>query len=219
MWKRRVDSLVPNYSHRKAKQGEGHYHVLRVGRRSLHNEPSDTAFVKSAKYCIEEKSDTMLSSFGGSLIPSHVALYTLVPHLGILPRPKSSPCTGFHLRQQHRAHTTFGSRRRSRRSSASAGPRLLHPNGSGPEGVPSSLFKFQPRVTHKDHPQQQESPSADGNGGGNDGDGTATSGHGSGGTLDAGLIEEADLPDVSALLVEVRSESSLASVRRLTTRA
>lgn len=141
----------------------------------------------------------MLLNLGGPLVSSHAALYPLLPHARSLPQPMLASSAGLKLTQQQSIiSSSISSRRRTRPSSASSGPRSLHPSGGGPEGVPSSLFKFQPRGTPKKYQQQPSS----GGGGSDGGDGTATTVEREG-PLYAGLIEESDLPDVSALLVGV----------------
>ncbi|CAM9176858.1 unnamed protein product [Pylaiella littoralis] len=137
----------------------------------------------------------MLLNLGGTLVSSHAAFYPLLPH-GNLLLPRLAPFSGLNL-TQHRGIMSSGisSRRRMRSNSASSGPRSLHPSGSGPEGVPSTLFKFQPRSTK----QYRQKPSS----GGGSGDGSAATTIESEGSLHAGLIDESDLPQVSALLVRV----------------
>lgn len=148
----------------------------------------------------------MLLNLGGPLASSHAALYPLLPHIGNLPHPRLAFSAGQNLTQQRGTISTgISSRRRTRPNSSSSGPRPLHPRGSGPEGVPSALFKFQPTATTPNKYRHQPSPS--GGGGGNDGgDGSAATSTTieSEGPLHAGLIDESDLPDVSALLVAVR---------------
>lgn len=146
----------------------------------------------------------MLLNLGGTLVSSHAAFYPLLPH-GNLLLPRLAPFSGLNL-TQHRGIMSSGisSRRRMRSNSAPSGPRSLHPSGSGPEGVPSTLFKFQPRSTK----QYRQEPSS----GGGSGDGSAATTIESEGSLHAGLIDESDLPEVSALLVRVRSASTSFSV-------
>lgn len=151
----------------------------------------------------------MLLNLGGPLVSSQTALYPLLPHIGNLPlqRLASSAAGGPKLTHQRGIISSgISSRRRTRPSSASTGPRPLHPRGSGPEGVPSALFKFQPRaVTPKKYRQQPSSGEGGSVDGGSDGGGgSAAITIDTEGPLHAGLIEELDLPDVSALLVEVR---------------
>lgn len=156
----------------------------------------------------------MLSNLGGPLVSSHTALYPLLPHIGNLPPPRlaSSSDAGGPKFTHERGLISSGisSRRRTRPSSESVGPLTLHPRGGGPEGVPSALFKFQPRATSPSKYRQQQSSSGEGGGGGvggsdGGGSGSAATTIDSDGPLHAGLMEESDLPDVSALLVEVRA--------------
>lgn len=126
-------------------------------------------------------------NLGGPLVSSHAALHPLLPSVGSLHQPSLSS-----IAEQHssRFNNAGGASKRRR-----IRPRLLHPNGSGPEGVPSSLFTFQPPT------------------GGEEG-GTAAAAVTSTATisavadeteaLQARLVEESDLPEVSALLAEVR---------------
>lgn len=116
----------------------------------------------------------MLLHLGAPLVSSGNPLSMLVSNVGHLPS-LGSP---YFATDQHR-------RRRLFRTSTIV-PRL-HPVGKGPEGVPSSLFKFRPKVRHS---QTTVDGDADAEG--------AVQG------LQAGVIEESDLGDVSDLLVEVR---------------
>ncbi|CAM9859080.1 unnamed protein product [Ectocarpus sp. 4 AP-2014] len=134
----------------------------------------------------------MLLTVGGPLASAHAALHPLLPSAGTLnplrqhTGTSSITATGDCTRRQH-----------TRPNSASVGPRLLHPRGSGPDGVPSSLFTFQPRTTPKKYPQDRKRAG---------GDFASTSSApvaGEENVLRAGLMDESDLPDVSALLVEV----------------
>lgn len=154
----------------------------------------------------------MILNLGGPLVSSHAALYPLLPHVGgsLLP-PRLALSAGLHLNAQHHSSVSIGSRRRRTRSnSASSGPRLLHPSGSLPEGVPSSLFKLQPPTpdTPKEYPPQ----TATGGGSGVPADGTVTAVtlpavEEATNALDVRLVEETDLPDISALLAEVRKRN------------
>lgn len=69
--------------------------------------------------------------------------------------------------------------------------RLLHPVDSAPEGVPSSLLTFRQADT------ASTTADSDGDRMGDGGNGFVV------GALQAGLVEDSDLGDVSALLVEV----------------
>lgn len=133
----------------------------------------------------------MLLTVGGPLVSAHAALHPLLPSVGNL-----NP-----LRQQTGTSSITAvdctRRQQTRPNSASSGPRLLHPRGNGPDGVPSSLFTFQPRTTPKKYPQKKKRAG---------GDSVSTSSApvaGEDSVLRAGLMDESDLPDVSALLVEV----------------
>lgn len=135
----------------------------------------------------------MLPNLGAALISSHAALGPLPPGVWTLPvsTAVSSP---FCLSHDSITRRSSSSRRRTRPNSA-AGPTLLHPSGSGPEGVPSSLFKFQPRTTPKKYPNA---------GGAGRATVASTPAITEQDALYAGLVEDSDLPDVSALLVDVR---------------
>ncbi len=150
----------------------------------------------------------MWLNIGGPLASSHVTLYPLQTHASSRTQPTLACCSG-RLHLMHDQHSGMGSsgsgsmgsvginRRRTRQHTAS-GPRLLHPSGNGPEGVPSSLFTFRPKDTAK---KQEEDMHM-----GND-NADATSTMVRGGDLYAGLMEESDLPDISALLVEASKAS------------
>lgn len=144
----------------------------------------------------------MLLDLGIPLLSSHASLYPLLPHTDSI-SPQRLPFSGRpNLVTQHEHRRSSNrSRRRTRPNSGALGPRLLHPNGGGPEGVPSSLFTFKPRATPKYTSQQAPS------GGGSDAadDPTNTPAVGAEGDLYAGLMEESDLPDISTLLVEARA--------------
>ena len=151
----------------------------------------------------------MLLNLGGPLVSSHAVLYPLQTHTSSR-TPPALACSGrLHLiaHDQHNNCSGIGgvgsigtSRRRTRPHTAS-GPRLLHPRGSDLEGVPSSLFTFRPKGAPKT--QQDGAPM------GNDNTaGAATTTVGGDGDLYAGLMEESDLPDISALLVEARNIGS-----------
>lgn len=135
----------------------------------------------------------MLLNLGGPLISSHVALYPLPPGGWALPA-STVPSSSCLSHDSTATRNSSSSRRRRTRPNSAAGPTLLHRSGSGPEGVPSSLFKFQPRATPKKYPEQPKA------GGGGRTVATAISERDA---LYAGLVEDSDLPDVSALLVEV----------------
>ena len=81
-----------------------------------------------------------------------------------------------------------------------SGALFLHPSGSFPEGVSSSLFKLQPRATPTTYPQQS-SPSGAGADAGTGGGEVAVTAPAA---LDVRLVEETDLAEISALLAEVR---------------
>lgn len=85
----------------------------------------------------------------------------------------------------------------------------LHPVGTAPEGVPSSLFTFRPspRALPKELCGGEYESDDDGDGDDNIGDDV---GNLPGALLQGGLIESSDLPGVSALLVEVRGKKGLA---------
>lgn len=128
------------------------------------------------------------------MVSSRAVLHPLLPHaVSVSPSGHLNIITQQHSR----------GRRRTRPNPAALGPRLLHPNGSGPEGVPSSLFTFKPRATPKKYPSQQ-APSGGGIDAADSTTNTATVGKE--GVLYAGLMEESDLPDISALLVEARNK-------------
>ncbi|CAM9941676.1 unnamed protein product [Ectocarpus sp. 13 AM-2016] len=162
----------------------------------------------------------MLLNLGGPLLASsHAALYTSVPSYGRLPPGVESAARMNAITQQSLGSSSSSNssgsirRRRHRPSSASSGPRLLHPSGSGPEGVPSSLFTFQPpRATRIERPTEVAPGASEGghNGGSEDGAGqsaaaviTKAVASANEEALHVRLVEESDLPDVSALLAEV----------------
>ncbi|CAM9614408.1 unnamed protein product [Ectocarpus sp. 8 AP-2014] len=165
----------------------------------------------------------MLLNLGGPLLASpHAALYASVHSYGRLPPGVESAARMNAITQQRLGSSSSSSsssssgsirRRRHRPSSASSGPRLLHPSGSGPEGVPSSLFTFQPpRATPIERPTEVAPGASEGghNGGGEDGAGQSAAAVITKAVVSADeealhvrLVEESDLPDVSALLAEV----------------
>ncbi|CAM9196502.1 unnamed protein product [Ectocarpus sp. 6 AP-2014] len=166
----------------------------------------------------------MLLNLGGPLLASsHAALYASVPSYGRLSPGVESAARMNAITQQRLGSSSSSSsissssgsirRRRHRPSSASSGPRLLHPSGSGPEGVPSSLFTFQPpRATPIERPTEVAPGASEGghNGGSDDGAGqsaaaviTKAVASADEEALHVRLVEESDLPDVSALLAEV----------------
>ena len=138
----------------------------------------------------------MLLNFGGPLVASHAAIYPLLPHVGsVSPERLVSP-------------GRIRSRRRTRPGSAVLGPRFLHPSGSFPDGVPSSLFKLQPRSTPTASPPRSPPPPS----GSSEVEESATAVATTPSVveeameaLDVRLAEEADLPDISALLADVRT--------------
>lgn len=140
----------------------------------------------------------MLLDLGRPLLSSHASLHPLLPHTDSL-SPQRLPLSGRlnHITQDEHRRSSSRSRRRTRPNSGALGPRLLHPNGGGPEGVPSSLFTFKPRATPKYTSQQ--APSGDA---ADEATNTPAVGKGD---LYAGLMEESDLPDISTLLVEART--------------
>lgn len=139
----------------------------------------------------------MLLNLGGPLVASHAAIYPLLPHAGsVSPERLMSP-------------GRLRSRRRTRPGSA-LGPRFLHPSGIFPDGVPSSLFKLQPRSTTTTSPAPRP-PSPPGGSGEVEELATAvaitpTVAEEVMEAFDVRLAEEADLPDISALLADVRSK-------------
>ncbi|CAM9805063.1 unnamed protein product, partial [Ectocarpus fasciculatus] len=162
----------------------------------------------------------MLLNVGGPLLASsHAALFASVPSYGRLPPGVESAARMNAFPQQRLGSSSSSSsgsirRRRHRPRSASSGPRLLHPSGSGPEGVPSSLFTFQPpRATPIEHPTEVAPGASEGghDGGSEDGGGqsaaaaviTKAVASADEEALHVRLVEESDLPDVSALLAEV----------------
>lgn len=152
--------------------------------------------VKST-YTATHGRSAMLLDLGGPLVSSHAALHPLLPHTDGLSPPRLPFSDDQHSKSSR-------SRRRRRPNSVALGPRLLHPNGGGPEGVPSSLFTFKPRAAPKYTSQQEPSGgSIDAAAAADNATGTAAVGKD--GVLYAGLMEESDLPDISALLVEVRT--------------
>lgn len=143
----------------------------------------------------------LLLNLGGPLVTSQAAWYPLLPHAGgVSPEKLVSP-------------GRLRSRRRTRPSSAALGPLFLHPSGS-PEGVPASLFKLdRPRSTRPPTDPAPRSTSAPGSG---EVEGLATAVATTPSVieevveaLDVRLVEEADLPDISALLADVRNQMSM----------
>lgn len=130
----------------------------------------------------------MLWTLGVPLASSHVPLHSLSSSAEALSLNCCWASPANHLASpSHR-------RRRLIRTLPLSTPRLLHPVDSAPEGVPSSLLTFRQTGT--------ASTSAD-----NDGDHMGDGGNGVVvGALQAGLVEDSDLGDVSALLVDVSVE-------------
>jgi len=126
---------------------------------------------------------------------SHAAvLYPSLPHAVSLAVSTPESCTG------PLSNNSMNSMTRSRRPTRpSSGALFLHPSGSLPAGVSSSLFTLKPRATPKTYPVQP-SPSDGGSGGGGGGEVAAA--------LDVRLVEETDLAEISALLAEVRGQKT-----------
>lgn len=140
----------------------------------------------------------LLLTIGDPLVSSHASLYPLLSHTDSLSPPRLYCAGRPNLVTPHQRSRSM-SRRRTRPNSAALGRQLLHPNGGGPEGVPSSLFTFKPRAAPKyTSPQAPSSGSIDAAD-----TRTDTAAVGKEGDLYAGLMEESDLPDISTLLVEV----------------
>lgn len=134
----------------------------------------------------------MLWTLGAPLASSQCPPYSLLSSAEALPQSYCWASPENHL-------ATHGSRRRRlpivRTLPSFSTPHFLHPVDSAPEGVPSSLFNF--RLT--DTSSTKTSADSDGDRVGDDvGNGDVVS------ALQAGLVEDSDLGDVSALLVEVR---------------
>lgn len=134
----------------------------------------------------------MLLNLGGPLVSSHAAMYPLLPHV----------CSASPERLVSSGRTRPNS----------VGPRFLHPTGTIPDGVHSSFFKLQPRATPTTHPAPR-SPSSPGSSEvGESATTTAVATTPSvaeevAEALDVKLVEETDLPDISALLAEVRIQT------------
>lgn len=156
--------------------------------------------VRNQKECTPtavEKGSAMLLNLGGSLVSSNAALYPLLPH-AVSVSPERLVYSG-----------RLRNRRRTRPSSAALGPRFLHPSGSFPDGVPSSLFTLQPRATPTTYPAPRP-PSPSGSTEVESATAVATKPsvvEEVMEALDVRLVEETDLPDVSALLSEVRKHA------------
>lgn len=158
----------------------------------------------------------MLLNLVGPLASSHAVFYPLLPHVGgRLSPPRLAP-TSLNLITANAAKLSRG-RRRTGPNSALSGPRFLHPRGSFPEGVPSSLFTLQPPTSFT----PTEYPSKTGGGSSSvaaDGTVTAVAAPPTSSAvedvteaLDVRLVEESDLPDISALLAEVREQNRRAA--------
>lgn len=170
----------------------------------------------------------MLLNLAGPLVSSHATLYPSMTHIGgSLSPPRLAFQTNVglttavsltHVTQYQSSSTAVNSsssihsrRRRARPNSASSGPLFLHPSGSFPEGVAPPLFTLQPPPSGTSTEFSSQS-------------GGSSSGVGADGTLtavaapptaveevtealDVRLVEETDLPDISALLAEVRERN------------
>lgn len=130
----------------------------------------------------------MLLRLGVPLVLLHAPLHTLLPKVRTPPGWGSPNFTPKQQRRQRLLRTG---------TLPNSVPRL-HPVDSALEGVPSTLFTFRPST-----PYSQKAADTGGYGeGAGDATSTATIAVEA---LQAGLLEETDLDDVSALLVEVHT--------------